>query len=57
MKPYTPNTNKGRTMARDDVHHKTRDCPKSEADCRAKSMRKAARREGKLEAKEELPND
>ena len=51
MKPYSPRTNKGRSVAIDDIHHKSsvfRYGDRSTAS--AKAMRHAARREGRLEA-------
>jgi hypothetical protein len=43
MKPYSPETGKGRTVAGHDVHHKTADCGKTSANASAKRMRHAAR--------------
>lgn len=51
MRPYTPVTNKGRTMARDDIHHKTEDGGIRKA--KAKIARKAARRQGRIRASED----
>lgn len=48
MRLYSPNTNKGRTVGCDDVHHKTADQPKRAAQAAAKALRHAARQEGKL---------
>jgi len=52
MRPYTPDTNKGRTVARDDIHHETADGGFSHRIARAKTARKAARRDGRQEATE-----
>lgn len=46
MKPYTPNTDRGRTVGGDDIHHKTADQPKA-AKSSAKAMRHAARQEAR----------
>ena len=51
MKSYSPQTNKGRTVGGDDVHHKTADQPKAAANAAAKAMRKAARQAGKQQAR------
>lgn len=52
MKPYTPNTNKGRTIGRDDIHHKTADISRFSAKAYSKSAKHAARQEAKnLQAK------
>ncbi|MBB4866893.1 hypothetical protein HNP46_005800 [Pseudomonas nitritireducens] len=45
MRPYSPNTNKGRTVAGDDI----RDGTKSWSESSAKAMRHAARQEAELE--------
>lgn len=50
MKVYSPATNKGRHLAGHDVHHKTADMPKPGADMQAKRLKKAARREGRIQA-------
>jgi hypothetical protein len=47
MKPYSPATSKGRTVAGDDVHHKTADQPKRAANASAKALRHAARQDAK----------
>jgi hypothetical protein len=52
MKAYSPKTNKGRTVAGDDVHHKSADQPKPAANAAAKALKKAARQEGQRQAKE-----
>lgn len=49
MKPYSPRTNKGRSVAIDDIHHKT-SVYRDRATASAKAMRHAARREGRMEA-------
>lgn len=46
MRPFTPNTNKGRTWAGDDIHHKTADQPARDRGARAKSAKHAARQDG-----------
>ncbi len=43
MKPYTPATNKGRTVGGNDIHHRTADQPRKGATASAKAMRHAAR--------------
>ncbi len=53
MKPYSPQSNKGRTVSVDDVHHKTADQSKQAANAAAKSLRKAARQEGARQARGE----
>jgi hypothetical protein len=53
MKPYTPNTRKGRTVARDDIHHGSADVPKESRKPAAKAMRHAARQEGRKGAERE----
>ena len=50
MKPYTRNTNKGRTLARDDIHHATAD----QSRISSKSAAKAARHGARQEAKQDL---
>jgi len=45
MRPYTANTNAGRTKARDDIHHRTVDGGRANRPATAKAQRKAARRE------------
>lgn len=50
MKPYSPATSKGRTVGRDDVHHKTADQPKRAAKSSAKALRHAARQDAKRHA-------
>lgn len=47
MKPYTPNTDRGRTIGGDDIHHKTADQPKAAAKSSSKAMRHAARQEAR----------
>lgn len=47
MRAYTPNTSKGRHLSGHDIHHKTSDQPKPAAKATAKSMRHAARQEGR----------
>ena len=51
MKAYSPQTSKGRTVAGDDVHHKSADQPKPAANATAKALKKAARQEGQQQAK------
>lgn len=50
MKPYTPATGKGRTVGGHNVHNKTADQPKHATTAAAKSMRHAARQQGKKQA-------
>lgn len=45
MHPYAPQTNKGRTVAGDDIHHRTADQPRAAAKPSAKAARHAARAE------------
>lgn len=47
MKPYTADTNAGRTKARDDIHHKTADGGRANRAATAKAQRKAVRQNGK----------
>lgn len=47
MKPYTPNTAKGRTIGRDDIHHKTADISRFAAKVVAKNAKHGARQEAK----------
>lgn len=47
MRPLAPNTDKGRTVTGDDVHHKTRDTTPGWAVGKAKAMRHAARQEAR----------
>lgn len=47
MKPLSPPTPKGRTVAVDDVHHKTADQPKRAAEAASKALKHAARQHGK----------
>lgn len=56
MRPYTPNTNKGRTVGCDDIHHKTADQPKQDANAAASTMRSAARQDGQRIIESELSN-
>lgn len=49
MKPYTPETNKGRIVA-GDIHHRTADQPRKDAKIAAKAMRHAARQDGRRAA-------
>ena len=50
MKPYTADTNAGRTKASDDIHHKTFDGGKANRPAAAKAQRKAARQQAKKQA-------
>lgn len=45
MRPYTPETSKGRTRGGDDIHHKTADLPRAGAKAVAKVARHQARQE------------
>jgi hypothetical protein len=54
MRPYSPETNKGRHLAGHDVHHKTADQPKTFANASAKKLKKAARQEGREVVRGEL---
>jgi len=47
MRPYTRRTNKGRTIARDDIHHATADQSRQSAQTCAKAARHGARQEGR----------
>lgn len=47
MKPYTPDTDKGRRLAGDDIHHRTANQPRKAAAIQAKRMRHAARQQGR----------
>ena len=46
MKPYTPQSNKGRTVGGDDIHHRTSDMPKSGSKVIAKVAKHSARQDG-----------
>lgn len=50
MTPYTPANNKGRTVAMDDIHHRTADQGRASAKAAAKAMRHAARQDGRRSA-------
>lgn len=45
MRPYTPDTNKGRHLSEHDIHHKTADNSRAQAKAKAKAMRHAARQQ------------
>lgn len=47
MKPYAPQTNKGRTVSVDDIFHRTADQPRHDRIAAAKSAAHGARQEGK----------
>lgn len=51
MKPYTPPTDRGRTKAVDDIHHRTADSGRNRAPA-AKAQRHAARQHGKAQTQE-----
>lgn len=53
MRPYTPDTSKGRIVAGDDIHHRTADCPRPGAKLAAKAMRHAARQDAKKQVQSE----
>ena len=48
MKPYVPDTNKGRVVARDDIHHRTADQPRKLAERSAKAARHSARQQARV---------
>lgn len=53
MRPYAPDTTKGRKVARDDIHHRTQDKHGNRTrEPSAKAMRHAARQEGRRLASE-----
>lgn len=54
MHPYTPRTKKGRTVARDDIHHLTADQGRTACRAAAKSMRHAARQDARRTTQVEL---
>ena len=54
MKPYTPNTNHGRTVGQDDIHHRTADQPKRACKLAAKTAKHSARQHGKKQATDQL---
>jgi hypothetical protein len=54
MKPYAPPTNLGRKRSVDDIHHRTADQPRADAEKSAKVARHGARQAGKREALESL---
>ena len=45
MHPYSPDTDKGRTRAGDDIHHRTADLPRAGAKVVAKAARHGARQD------------
>lgn len=47
MRPYSPDTDKGRTRAGDDIHHRTADLPRAGAKTVAKASRHAARQDAR----------
>lgn len=49
MKPMVKQNNKGRTLARDDIHHATYDGGEGNRKAKAKSQRKAARQSAKTQ--------
>lgn len=55
MRPLTPTTKKGRTQARDDIHHRTADQGRPSAIAAAKRGRHGARQEGRKLAREQQP--
>ncbi|CAB5514508.1 hypothetical protein LMG26857_03567 [Achromobacter anxifer] len=50
MRPLTPDTNKGRTWAGDDIHRRTADQPQAARRARAKTAKHAARQDGQRQA-------
>lgn len=50
MKPYSPFSNKGRTVSINDIHHRSADQSRLGARAAAKAMRHAARQEGRRQA-------
>lgn len=50
MKPYTADTNAGRTKACDDINHKTADGGLANRAATAKAQRKAARQQARKQA-------
>ncbi|MDN8078801.1 hypothetical protein QZN30_05505 [Burkholderia multivorans] len=57
MKPYTPETDRGRAKGGHDIHHRTADLPKAGANKVAKTARHAARQDGKATIARELTAD
>jgi hypothetical protein len=57
MQPLAPNTNKGRTVSRDDIHHSSADQPKSSCNASAKKMKHAARQKAKQDICVSIKND
>lgn len=49
MKPLTRNTNKGRTVSVDDIHHKTNDTSPSDRKASAKAQKHGNRQEAQQE--------
>ena len=47
MKPYSPTTDKSRTVAVDDVHHRSAHQPCEQAKAAAKALKHSARRQGR----------
>lgn len=54
MRPYAPENNIGRTIAMDDVLHRTADATKKAAKKAAKPLKHAARQQGKRMAIAEI---
>ena len=54
MRPYTPDTDKGRTRDGDDIQHRTTDLPRRGAVVVAKAARHGARQDGKGVIEREL---
>ncbi|MBK3779874.1 hypothetical protein G3A43_06375 [Paraburkholderia aspalathi] len=57
MKPYAPGTSKGRTVAVEDVHHRTADQPREAANAAAKALRHSARQDGQKQVETELTQE
>ena len=47
MRPYSPDTDKGRTRAGDDIHHRTADMQRAGSKTVAKATRHAARQDAR----------
>jgi hypothetical protein len=50
MKVYAPPTKKGRTVAVDDVHHRSADQPTKDRKASARALKRSARQHGKKSA-------
>lgn len=57
MRPYSPPSNRGRTRAGDDIHHRTADQPRTAARHAAKAARHGARQAARADALSQVHHD